>query len=877
MSAAALAPRASRSSDLVALAAARLDSRFARELARDEVTDLATSSRLRWMVGDPHPSKILATKSEGADRLGELYDRMLAGDLDLSGFVQKRKDAVLSLPRWIRPADGSAQAKEIADFCHAWLSQIPDLATNLQHQLDSRAKGIAIDELIWERLARGPWAGAWVPVALIDRPMWRFLFRDGELHVRKPLGTDSIAAPPGKFLVMRFGTKDSPWGKALLDDCYWAWWLKKNGLKFYATYLDKWAQPTAKGTYRRTKDATENQKNQTALLEVLERIQTEYGIVLPEGLDVALIEAQRSGSATYEQFVALLTRSMAVKWLGEVDTSGAAKGPGSFAKAKVADDVRKEKVELDARDLAAHLKDNLLRPVVELNYGLDAPVPRWEIDTIEVADRELRADGISNALEVGLEVPRRYAYLTFQVPEPVDGEPVVEPRKAPEPAPFPAPPPAGDPPPVPEPEPQDDPEGDDPPEPAAASAPKKASRRERQRAASAHTRSPEGATPSPATTPQALLFEADPDAEEESALAERRLAELEEVADFFSKRTVAYYGDWRERLVGLFASGAVGERRALRELAGAINPMANARDLETSMIHGIGFGLKHLAEDLGVETLRLAANDDWKNALTPTAAIDYWSQLLSLPKDVFSQLSDSARRTAFTVAGVNDMALLVGIHQLIGRAIVEGWVERQFVQELDALFEKAGVAPLAPWHAALVYNNNVRSAMNLVRYYQTVLNPAARRLNPYLKWMSLDDGRVRPEHAAMSGYVAGVDHEIWKTWWPPAGHNCRCYILTINLAKARRLGYTGAEPIGPWPTFEGAHVLPDDGFRGAPDLGRQAEDNEQKARETYREAKQTGDVDLIQALLQLFLQLFGVNPDDIPSFFSMLRAPEKAA
>src|SRR6185369_2279529 len=74
---------------------------------------------------------------------------------------------------------------------------------------------------------------------------------------------------------------------------------------------------------------------------------------------------------------------------------------------------------------------------------------------------------------------------------------------------------------------------------------------------------------------------------------------------------------------------------------------------------------------------------------------------------------------------------------------------------------------------------------------------------PYLVWWTVADDRVRQRplhnHAVMHGKVFAVDHPIWKTWWPPAGHNCRCFIGTIPAAEAQALGYTGPEPTGPWP------------------------------------------------------------------------------
>ena len=78
----------------------------------------------------------------------------------------------------------------------------------------------------------------------------------------------------------------------------------------------------------------------------------------------------------------------------------------------------------------------------------------------------------------------------------------------------------------------------------------------------------------------------------------------------------------------------------------------------------------------------------------------------------------------------------------------------------------------------------------------------------------------------MHGKVFAIDHPIWNTWWPPAGHDCRCSIGVITAAEAEAEGYTGPEPTGPWPIAPdtGLPALPDPGFSGAPDLATVVED-----------------------------------------------------
>jgi hypothetical protein len=140
-------------------------------------------------------------------------------------------------------------------------------------------------------------------------------------------------------------------------------------------------------------------------------------------------------------------------------------------------------------------------------------------------------------------------------------------------------------------------------------------------------------------------------------------------------------------------------------------------------------------------------------------------------------------------------------------------------------------------------------------------------LIPYLTWWAIGDDRVRQRtehnHAVMVGKVFAIDHAIWKTWWPIAGHNCRCGIGTINIAEARRRGYVGSEPTGPWPSAPGAGgpALPDPGFRGAPNLLEAATELESKARLVYRNAQREGG-DLLAAISRLFTALGLVPSED---------------
>ncbi len=810
------------------LVPARVEPWLGREMAGDhQVERLWNTSTFRE---DPHPSEILRTRSEHKHRIGELYDRMIEKDTDLAGILGKREDAVLALPRFIEPADSTPEADEAARLCQYALSLVPNLNDNLRHQLASLGRGIAVEELVWEQLPRGPYKGAWVPVDLIDRPMWRFAFVDGKLHVRRPTGKP-VAAPPGKFLVWSRGTKDTAWGKPLLDQAYWYWFIKHHGWKWFAVHVEKWASPTIVVRYDVAKQELAkgssgqhgvSRENQAKALEVAKAIQVEMAAALPKGIDLDTFEAKRSGNDAYQTFISLCTRAMALLFLGEVNTSGLRPGVGAYASEQVSNEIRKEKVVLDAHDGGAHLKDHLLRPITEINFGPDAPVPRFVLDHVETEDREQRREGIALALSEGLPVPKRYFLQTMQVPPARDGEEVIV-RQEPDLGTDPAP----DPDPAPE-DPEDSPDPEDPAARALPKAPKKAP-----------------------SSPRQQVDENDPGLAE----AEARQATSAEVAAHFAAESLDYWTN-HLRLAEEAYDLAVEAREAddsdfspTTWLAGQLDPAAAAERLLAAQAHGIGLACRELIED-GLPSwafrsgeantsaaalldlplqqfgprLQAGLPDGWKDAITWASAADFWTDLLDLPKTVFSELEDANRRFAFTVAGVEDTALLREINGLTHEALTEGLGREEYRRRLAELYERRGLTPTSDWHADLIYQNNLSQAQGAVRYAQTVGNPAAHRLFPYLRFRTLGDEKVRERqlhnHEIVADVVFAITHDFWLTWWYPAGHGCRCYIDTILAATAKRLGWVGAEPTGPWPIAPdtGEKALPDPGFRSAPRL-----------------------------------------------------------
>ncbi|REC47862.1 MULTISPECIES: minor capsid protein [Chryseobacterium] len=50
-------------------------------------------------------------------------------------------------------------------------------------------------------------------------------------------------------------------------------------------------------------------------------------------------------------------------------------------------------------------------------------------------------------------------------------------------------------------------------------------------------------------------------------------------------------------------------------------------------------------------------------------------------------------------------------------------------------------------------------------------------LFPNLQYLTVGDDRVRPQHQALNGIVKPIKDSFWKTYYPPNGWRCRCYVI----------------------------------------------------------------------------------------------------
>ena len=364
-----------------------------------DITQVAYLGVLR-----PHDDTLL---SRGGGQDYRIYDN-IERDCHAYGVLQKRKLAVVGRPWQVDPASENALDVKAADMVRAQLSAIgvpaPDnpgeqivVATNFDllcyNLLDAILKGFAVGEIMWD--VDG---GEIVVREVRPRDQRRFWF-DSDHKLKLKTWSNLLPGediPPRKFLVHTYGAKDgSPYGLGLGSRLFWPSLFKRQGITFWLTFLDKFGSPTGLGKYPNGASPSDQEK----LLEALASIAQDSGVVVPEGMEVSLLEATRGGQAGYESFARYMDEQMTMAVLGE---SPNAKGAGGAlaAAANEREEVRLELVQADADLLSATLNGTLSAWLTAYNVPGARPPKIWR-QVKKAEDLKARSERDKNIFALG--------------------------------------------------------------------------------------------------------------------------------------------------------------------------------------------------------------------------------------------------------------------------------------------------------------------------------------------------------------------------------------------------------------------------------------------------------------------------------------------
>lgn len=179
---------------------------------------------------------------------------------------------------------------------------------------------------------------------------------------------------------------DEPYGLGLAHWLYWPVLFKRNGIKFWLTFLEKFGMPTGLGKYGPDASAAEKQ----ALLSATRAIHQDSGVIIPDGMTLELIEAARSGTADYKTLHDTMNAAIQKATLGQ--TASTQGSPGKLGgNDELQGEVRDDIIKADADLVCESFNEQVVRQLMAWNFP-DAELPRvWRV-TEEDEDLNTRAE-----------------------------------------------------------------------------------------------------------------------------------------------------------------------------------------------------------------------------------------------------------------------------------------------------------------------------------------------------------------------------------------------------------------------------------------------------------------------------------------------------
>ncbi len=295
-----------------------------------------------------------------------LYRETLRDDQCASTFGDRRL-AVTSKEWEVDAASESALDQAAADFIREELNRIEwDRITD--RMLYARWYGHSVAECLYypdgdlvrladirvrdrARFAYSTDGGVWL---LTERGQWERM-------------------PDRKFWTVSVGADhdDSPFGLGLAHYAYWPVFFKRNGLKFWLVFAEKFGSPTAVGKIPGGKWDDEELKD--AVLDALQSFASESAIVVPEEATVELLEAARSGAGTYDELYDRMNEALAKIIVGQTASSQGT--PGRLGNEDLQADVRLDLVKADADLVCQSFTRQVATWLTEWNFP-GAGVPR---------------------------------------------------------------------------------------------------------------------------------------------------------------------------------------------------------------------------------------------------------------------------------------------------------------------------------------------------------------------------------------------------------------------------------------------------------------------------------------------------------------------
>lgn len=385
----------------------------------DHPINRITPSKLKSILEDAENGDITAQH--------ELFMDIEEQDSDIGANIQTRKRAILTLDwRIAEPRNATPAEEKLQTEIDELFFQYPNLENLLMDMMDAVGHGFSALEIEW-KLENGKY----IPHNFIPRPQsWFKLDKNDNLLLKTP--TNPMGEPLRQFGWVVHSHKSRSVQLArmgLFRTLAWLYMFKHYSVRDFAEFLELYGMPIRIGKYGA--GATNEEKR--TLLRALAQIGHNSAGIMPDSMTIELHNAANTGAGSannpFLQMVDWCEKSIARLILGQTLTSGADGKSSTNALGNVHNEVRRDLLVSDAKQVAQTITQQIILPYLQINIDPNIAfhrVPYFEFDTKKYDDLSTFADAIPKLVGIGVQIPEKWTRDKLGIPEAQDGEVVLK-------------------------------------------------------------------------------------------------------------------------------------------------------------------------------------------------------------------------------------------------------------------------------------------------------------------------------------------------------------------------------------------------------------------------------------------------------------------
>lgn len=352
----------------------------------------------------------------------ELFADIEEADSAIASNFDIRKRAILTLDWSIRgPKNASASEKKLTEAVIEYFEGVDYLEDLMMDMMDAVGHGFAAIEITWQQTGT-----QWQPSAFNHTsPAW-FVVNDEQLRLKSRDNQNGVALWSLGWIVHKHKSRSTTLARSgLMRTLAWLYIFKYYSIRDFAEFLELYGLPIRIGKY----GVGASKEEKRTLLRAVTEIGHNAAGIMPQGMELELVDAASGTKGDpFLQMINWCEKSAARLILGQTLTSGTdSGGTNTNALGQVHNEVRRDLLVSDAKQLAQTLTKQLILPFLQVNYPNIDPhrIPVFTFDTAEYEDIKLYADSLPKLVEVGVQIPLSHVNKKLGIPTPQDDEPVL--------------------------------------------------------------------------------------------------------------------------------------------------------------------------------------------------------------------------------------------------------------------------------------------------------------------------------------------------------------------------------------------------------------------------------------------------------------------